>query len=117
MATRMASARARIPITTTVPPGTVGSGHRADLGGEEIHNTRPRAMPMGIPMAHPMTAATLAWTATATASCPLMKPSVLRMARSCRRRRTDVTSVMPSAAAAPTARAAPSSRGVVPRDP
>ena len=49
MATRIASARARTPTTSTVPPGTVGAGTALMSAGEEVPEHPAQSDPDGDP--------------------------------------------------------------------
>ncbi len=60
----------------------------------------------------PMTTVTLDCHTMTVPSCRPDSPNVFRTARSRLRRRTDATSVVPRARAAPTARLAPSTAGI-----
>ena len=88
-------------------------GHDVDLTGEEIPQRRVRSRcRAGSRRRFRSPTATVDCQATTPASCRRVKPNVFRSARSCRRRRTDVTSVSASATTAPAARATPRYSGV-----
>ena len=76
-----------------------------------VQIVRPTAMPAGSPMRSATDTNVVACHATAQRTCAGTNPSILRMARSPRRRRIDVTSVCASVAAPSRATSAASKKG------
>ena len=99
LATRTAIGTAR----STGARGTTGSGRTPRVPANVRQATRPVATPTGSPSIRAKAMVVVACHTTVVVTWWRSKPRVLRMARSRRRRRTEVTRVWPSMAEATTA--------------
>ncbi len=75
-------------IRTALTEGVTLNGTRPSVSTNHAHVHRPTAAPTGRPIASARIANVLAWTATAPLTWRREKPSVFRIAMSCRRLRT-----------------------------
>src|SRR5439155_20071714 len=105
------STSARGTARRTGTGGTTGSGTTPIWFANKLQDQRPAATPAGMPTTSVTARREVACHATALRICPREKPSVLRIAKSRRRRRTTVTRVWVNVAIAITPRSAASTSG------